>query len=139
MTNFIKYFVILLSVLICLNTANAAKNEISILHTNDLHSHFLGFSPNKDYTPQTLSDDETIGGYARIATMIKKIKDQSDGPVLVLDGGDFLMGSFFHMLSREKAFELDLMGKMGYDAVTLGNHEFDLKPEGLAQILNTAQ
>ncbi|MBT3807097.1 MAG: hypothetical protein HOG03_21240 [Desulfobacula sp.] len=95
MTNFIKYFVILLSVLICLNTANAAKNEISILHTNDLHSHFLGFSPNKDYTPQTLSDDETIGGYARIATMIKKIKDQSKGPVLVLDGGDFLMGSFF--------------------------------------------
>ena len=139
MTNFIKYFVILLSVLICLNTANASKNEISILHTNDLHSHFLGFSPNKDYTPQTLSDDETIGGYARIATMIKKIKDQSDGPVLVLDGGDFLMGSFFHMLSREKAFELDLMGKMGYDAVTLGNHEFDLKPEGLAQIRTTAQ
>ncbi|MBT4090947.1 MAG: bifunctional metallophosphatase/5'-nucleotidase, partial [Deltaproteobacteria bacterium] len=61
------------------------------------------------------------------------------GPVLVLDGGDFLMGSFFHMLSRENAFELALLGKMGYDAATLGNHEFDLKPKGLAQILESAQ
>jgi 5'-nucleotidase len=139
MINFIKYFVILLSAVICLSTANAAKKEISILHTNDLHSHFLGFSPNKDYTPQSLSDDETIGGYARITTMIKKVKNQTNGPVLVLDGGDFLMGSFFHMLSREKSFELDLMGKMGYDAIVIGNHEFDLKPDGLAQILNTAQ
>ncbi len=139
MTNFIKYLVTLLSALICLNTANAAKKEISILHTNDLHSHFLGFSPNKDYTPQTLSDDETIGGLARIATIIKRIKNKSNGPVLVLDAGDFLMGSFFHLLSRENAFELELLGKMGYDAVTLGNHEFDLKPAGLAQILNTAQ
>ncbi|RLB94584.1 MAG: hypothetical protein DRH26_00855, partial [Deltaproteobacteria bacterium] len=140
MIRFIKYFVtLLISLLICLNTVDAAKTEITILHTNDLHSHFLGFSPNKDYTPRTVSDDETIGGYARIATMIKKIKNQSKGPVLVLDGGDFLMGSFFHMLSREKAFELDLMGEMGYDAITLGNHEFDLKPDGLAQILNTAQ
>ena len=76
MTNFLKYIVMLLSAIICLNTANAAKKEISIIHTNDLHSHFLGFSPNKDYTPQTLLDDETIGGFARIATMIKKIKNQ---------------------------------------------------------------
>jgi 5'-nucleotidase len=45
------------------------------------------------------------------------------------------MGSLFHMLSREKAFELRLLHRMGYDAVTLGNHEFDLKPEGLARIL----
>lgn len=139
MTNFIKSLVILLTALICLNTAYAAKKEISIIHTNDLHSHFLGFSPNKDYTPHILSDDDTLGGYARIAAMIKKIKSQSKGPVLVLDGGDFLMGSFFHMLSREKAFELELMGKMGYDALTLGNHEFDLKPAGLAQVVNTAQ
>jgi len=139
MINFIKYLVTILSAIICLNTANAAQKEISILHTNDLHSHFLGFSPNKEYTPQTLADDKTIGGYARIATIIKKTKNQMNGPVLVLDGGDFLMGSFFHMLSREKAFELSLMDKMGYDAITLGNHEFDLKPDGLAQILNAAQ
>jgi 5'-nucleotidase / UDP-sugar diphosphatase len=136
---FMKYLVILVSAFLCLNTANAGKKEISIIHTNDLHSHFLGFSPNQDYTPETVLDDETIGGYARISTMIKQIKAKSNGPVLVLDGGDFLMGSFFHLLSREKAFELELLGKMGYDAVTLGNHEFDLKPKGLARILDAAQ
>ena len=139
MNSFMKYLVILVSAFICFNTANAAKKEISIIHTNDLHSHFLGFSPNQDYTPETVMDDDTLGGWARISTMIKKIKDQSNGPVLVLDGGDFLMGSFFHVLAREKAFEIELLGKMGYDAVTLGNHEFDLKPKGLAQILDAAQ
>ena len=133
-----KYFLILVSAFLCFNTANAAKKEISIIHTNDLHSHLLGFSPNQDYT-ETVLDDDTIGGYARISTMIKQIKKNSKGPVLVLDGGDFLMGSFFHMLSRENAFELALLGKMGYDAATLGNHEFDLKPKGLAQILESAQ
>ena len=68
-----KYLVILVSALICFNTANAAKKEISIIHTNDLHSHFLGFSPNQDFTPETVRDDDTIGGFARISTMIKKI------------------------------------------------------------------
>jgi 5'-nucleotidase/UDP-sugar diphosphatase len=56
----------------------------------------------------------------------------------VLDGGDFLMGSFFHMLAREEAMELRLMKDMGYDALTLGNHEFDLRPKGLARILRSA-
>ncbi len=49
------------------------------------------------------------------------------------------MGSLFHMLIREEAFELRLLNAMGYDAVTLGNHEFDLKPAGLASILRTAK
>jgi 5'-nucleotidase / UDP-sugar diphosphatase len=139
MTKCLKYLMILVSVFICSNTAHADKREISIIHTNDLHSHFLGFSPNQDYTPESVQDDDTVGGFARISTLIKNIKTQRPGPVLVLDGGDFLMGSFFHMLTREKAFEIELLGKMGYDAVTLGNHEFDLKPKGLAQILDAAQ
>jgi len=58
--------------------------------------------------------------------------------VLVLDGGDFLMGSLFHMIAREEAMELRLMKDMGYDALTPGNHEFDLKPKGLARIINSA-
>jgi len=56
----------------------------------------------------------------------------------VLDSGDFLMGSLFHMLAREEAMELRLMKEMGYDVLTLGNHEFDLKPRGLARILSAA-
>jgi 5'-nucleotidase len=49
------------------------------------------------------------------------------------------MGSLFHLLSREKAFELRLLRHMGYDVACLGNHEFDLKPSGLARILATAE
>jgi 5'-nucleotidase len=103
-----------------------------------MHSHLLGGSPNIDYTPQTTGDDQTIGGWARIATAIKTIRQSCTNPVLVVDAGDFLMGSLFHMLSREQAIELRLLHMMGYDAVTFGNHEFDLKPRGLARILNTA-
>lgn len=116
----------------------AAEKSLTIIHTNDLHSHLLGHSPNKDYTPIGTSNDSTLGGWARIATVIKTEKRIRKNPVLVLDGGDFLMGTLFHMVSREEALELGLMKEMGYDATTLGNHEFDLRPDGLARILNAA-
>ena len=116
----------------------AAEKTITIVHSNDLHSHFLGAPPNIAYTPFITGDDETIGGFARIATVIKAVKQNRKNQVLVLDAGDFMMGSLFHMLSREHSFELRLLSMMGYDAVTLGNHEFDLKPDGLARILTTA-
>jgi 5'-nucleotidase / UDP-sugar diphosphatase len=116
----------------------AAEKTLTIVHSNDLHSHFLGAPPNIAYTPFITGDDETIGGLARIATVIKTVKQNRKNPVLILDAGDFMMGSLFHMLSREHSFELRLLSMMGYDAVTLGNHEFDLKPDGLARILRTA-
>ncbi len=119
-------------------TLFAGEKAFTIIHSNDLHSHLLGFSPNIDYTPYRTGDDETVGGWARIATVIKQIKKNRENPVLVLDAGDFLMGSLFHLLSREEAFELRLMKKMGYDVTTLGNHEFDLMPRGLARILTAA-
>ena len=116
----------------------AGQKEITIIHTNDLHSHILGFSPNLDYRPDMTGGDETKGGLARVATAMKREKEKRNHPVLVLDGGDFLMGSLFHMLAREEAMELRLMKDMGYDALTLGNHEFDLRPKGLARILHSA-
>ncbi len=118
--------------------AMAEETRLTIVHTDDLHSHFLGFSPNADYTPLTTGDDATLGGWARISTLIQTTKAARDNPVLVLDGGDFLMGSLFHTVSREEALELGLLGAMGYDVTTLGNHEFDLKPEGLARIIESA-
>jgi len=110
---------------------------LTIIHTNDLHSHLLGFSPNIDYTPLRTGDDQTVGGWARIAAVIKSEKTTRANPTIVLDAGDFLMGSLFHMVAREEALELGLMKEMGYDVVTLGNHEFDLMPHGLARILNS--
>jgi len=116
----------------------AGEKEITIIHTNDLHSHVLGFSPNLDYRPEVTGGDATQGGWARVATVIKQEKEKRNHPVLVLDAGDFLMGSLFHMLAREEAMELRLMKDMGYEVLTLGNHEFDLKPGGLARILHSA-
>jgi len=116
----------------------AGEKVLTIIHTNDLHSHLQGFSPNIDYRPDITGGDGTRGGWARIATVLKQEREKRKHPVLVLDGGDFLMGSLFHMISREEAVELRLMKDMGYDAITLGNHEFDLKPRGLAQILQSA-
>lgn len=116
----------------------AGEQSFTIIHSNDLHSHLLGFSPNIDYTPSQTGDDITIGGCARIATVINEIKKDRKNPVLVLDAGDFLIGSLFHILCHEHFFELKLMKLMGYDVITLGNHEFDLMPEGLARMLTSA-
>jgi len=116
----------------------AAEKTLTIIHTNDLHSRFLGFSPQLDYTPLQTGNDNTEGGWARVATVIQQEKGKRKNPVLILDAGDFLMGSLFHMLSREESFELRLMADMGYEVTTLGNHEFDLRPRGLARIITSA-
>ncbi len=114
------------------------NHEITIIHTNDIHSHLLGFGPNIDYTPYTTRDDMTAGGIARIATIIKRIKETQGEDVLGLDAGDFMMGSLFHMIGRQEGVELRILKRMGYDVVTIGNHEFDLRPSGLARIINAA-
>lgn len=111
---------------------------LTIIHTNDMHSHLLGLSPNLDYSPLKTGDDATLGGWARVATVIKSEKAKRLNPTLILDAGDFLMGSLFHMVSREEGAELQLMKEMGYDVITLGNHEFDLMPKGLARIITSA-
>ncbi len=111
---------------------------LTLIHTNDMHSHLLGLSSNIDYSPFKTRDDATLGGWARVATVIKSEKGKRANPALVVDAGDFLMGSLFHMMSREESLELRLMKEMGYDVITLGNHEFDLMPKGLARIITSA-
>ena len=131
--------IILVTVLFFANSLSAAEQLLTIVHTNDMHSHVQGFSPEIDYRPFAINADKTLGGWSRVATVIKNIKKEKPQPVLVVDAGDYTMGSLFHMLNREEAYELRLLSAMGYDVVTLGNHEFDLKPAGLAATLKTAQ
>jgi 5'-nucleotidase len=118
--------------------AQESAKILTIIHTNDLQSRLLPFGPNRDYTP-AIGDDHTIGGIARMATVIKSLKQKSPETTLVIDGGDFLMGTLFHTISREESAELRLMHEIGYDAVALGNHEFDFWPAGLAQIITAAK
>jgi 5'-nucleotidase / UDP-sugar diphosphatase len=120
--------------------ATKGKKTFTILHTNDMHSSFIGMGPASDYTPFTLNDDATRGGYARLAALIAKRKEagKDKGPVLVLDGGDYSMGTAFAAAARESGGELKLMSRMGYDATTFGNHEFDLGPDGLGKSISVA-
>lgn len=136
-----KYIFLPLFFLLCFSLLGSGEQNktLTIIHTNDMHSQLLGLAPNKDYTPMTTGDDETVGGWARMATEIKKQREARSNPVLVIDAGDFLMGSLFHMISREEAAELCLMKDMGYDLIALGNHEFDLRPAGLSRILESAE
>jgi 5'-nucleotidase/UDP-sugar diphosphatase len=122
------------------SAAPVGAKTFTILHTNDLHSAFLGLGPAADYTPFTLNDDATRGGYARQATLIaqRKAKRQGQGPVLVLCAGDYSMGTPFGAATRETGGELQLMSRMGYDATCLGNHEFDLGPDGLGRSIGVA-
>ena len=134
----LRIAIILAAVLIFIAPA-AAEKRITVVHTNDMHSHLQGFSPELDFRPFAENADRTLGGWSRVATVIRQTQKTRNHPVLVLDAGDFSMGSLFHILIREEAFELRLLAAMGYNAVTLGNHEFDLKPRGLAAILKTAK
>lgn len=118
-----------------------ASQKLVILHTNDLHSHLMGKSPEVDYTPATLNDDQTTGGVARLATAIGAARATATAagtPSLLLDAGDFMMGSPFEIISTHAAAELTMMKALGYDATTIGNHELDWTPAGLAAILAAA-
>jgi 5'-nucleotidase/UDP-sugar diphosphatase len=120
--------------------ATDGKRTFTILHTNDLHSNFMGMSPESDYTPFTLNDDQTRGGFTRLASLIaaRKAARQVQGPVLVLDDGDYTNGTAFGAATRETGAERQLLFRMGYDATTFGNHEFDFGPEGLGTSIDVA-
>lgn len=117
----------------------AAERSFTILHSNDWQSRLLGFGPNNEYSPATLNDDETVGGVARLATLLQQRRSAAaEEAVLLLDGGDFTMGTLFHTISREMGSELRLMSELGYDAAVIGNHEFDFRPAGLAAMISAA-
>jgi 2',3'-cyclic-nucleotide 2'-phosphodiesterase (5'-nucleotidase family) len=118
-------------------TGETEELYFCILHTNDMHSELIPHSPAVDYNPQ--GEDHTIGGFARLATAVNEIREnkmKEGEPVLLFDAGDFLGGTPFAWLALSGyAAELTIMQKMGYDAVTIGNHEYDYGPDVLAQYL----
>jgi 5'-nucleotidase/UDP-sugar diphosphatase len=108
-----------------------------ILHTNDIHSELIPHLPAVDYNSQ--GKDPTIGGVARLATAVNEIREskiKEGEPVLLFDAGDFLGGTPFAWLALDGyAAELTIMQQMGYNAVAIGNHEYDYGPDVLAQYL----
>ena len=122
----------------CLPLAAQTETRITILHTNDLHSRLIGYAPELSYSPLIVNNDNTVGGFARIAGIIKTEKENNPGITLVLDAGDFLMGTLFPGLEKKSGFQFRLMKEMGYDIIGFGNHEYDYGPEWLASVISTS-
>ena len=96
--------------------ANTLSRRITILHTNDVHSHI-------DPIQADNIGNIHIGGFARRKTYIDKVRNEVDN-LLVLECGDMFQGTPYFNIYKGK-LEIELMNKMGIDAVTIGNHEFD--------------
>lgn len=103
--------------------------KITILHTNDIHSHIDSF-------PENHSKYGGRGGIRRIASLIKKIRSKEEN-VILLDAGDIFQGTpYFN--KYKGSLELKIMSQMGYVASTMGNHDFDNGLKGFRDVLHHA-
>ena len=111
--------------------ADEPKQTVDIMFLHDTHSHLNAFT--------TVEGTETVtmGGFSRIKTLINAQKAENPD-TLLLDAGDFSMGTLVQVVYEEEAAELRMLGELGMEATTLGNHEFDYKAEGLANMMNSA-
>lgn len=102
------------------------SHTTTVLFTHDLHSHFL---------PQPDGQGGESGGYARLKTALDRER-RIHPDAITLDGGDFSIGSLIQTLYTTQGAELRTMGALGYDAATVGNHEFDHMGRGFGEMLN---
>ena len=123
------FLLLILSLSLLPVALSAGKPErATILFTHDLHDHIFPFSG---------SDGEEFLGFPYLAGAIGQER-QKDRNLLLVDGGDFSMGTLLQTLYTDCAPELNLLSQMGFDATTLGNHEWDYRSEGLAKMLNAS-
>ena len=114
----------LLFIILCFAACAPKADHLTILHTNDTHS-------------QVEPKSNGQGGYARRMGLIERER-QADENLLLVDAGDFCQGTPYFNFYHGRV-EIDAMNLMGYDAATLGNHEFDNGLDTLAAVLATAQ
>lgn len=126
----IIFTVLIFTVLFSINAfaTDSGSHTSTILFTHDMHAHFL---------PTTDVNGEETGGFARLATLLEEQRTLHPDAITV-DGGDFSMGSLFQSIYATEAPELRIMGAMGYDATTFGNHEYDFRETGFASMLESA-
>lgn len=110
----------------------AVDTAVDIVFTHDTHSHLNTFTTMVDGL------ETELGGFARMNTLIEAQRAQNPD-TLVIDGGDFSMGTLIQTVFETQAAELRMLGHLGCDVTTLGNHEFDYRSKGLANMLTSAQ
>lgn len=119
-----------IATLIVLAAVAPRAETLTILHTNDFHSRIEPVNAyNSTCPPEDDAAGECFGGSARLATAIRDARAAAKSSILV-DGGDQFQGSLFYTYYKGKA-AAELMNALGYDAMTVGNHEFDDGPEVL--------
>ncbi len=131
-----------LSLLILVLAITAAEvpaqvKRFTLLNTTDEHSTLLPL-PMTDYHPE--QPGPSVGGFPRLATLVNSIREEAGNvPVMLLSGGDFIGGTPYAWLILEGfSAEIEIMRKVGYDAIAIGNHEFDYGPGKLADYLMNA-
>ena len=107
------------------------NKEVNILYTSDVHSHLNSFKTKIE------GEDKVVGGFARLNTLMEEHYEENPN-TLYVDGGDFSMGTLIQTVYAEEATELRMLGKLGCEVTTLGNHEFDYRMDGLAGMINNA-
>jgi 5'-nucleotidase len=115
-----------------------------LLHTNDEHSHLLGFQPEADDFPTPSLNGGIEGGIARRATLLAQERARvaalgKNAASLTVSAGDNMMGTLMQAATTETAPDFVLMKQLGYDVTTWGNHELDFGPKGLAQATTVAE
>lgn len=126
-------FLLLISIGSSAGIALAAQpKEVQIAFTHDLHSHLEPFYLEED------GEEKLVGGSARMMSYLKELRSQKKD-LLYLDGGDFSMGTLYQTVYSTQAAELRMLGFLGADVTTFGNHEFDYRSKGLAEMLQAAK
>ena len=127
-----KIIVLSLFIIAIATGAQAKGRKLLILHTNDTHSCILPLNPN-------LADTVVAGrgGFLRRIAMLNEERKQNPD-LLLFDSGDFSQGSPFYTMFKGDV-EIGLMNRMRYDAVTIGNHEFDFGLENMARLFRMAE
>ena len=119
--------------LLSLSSVQASSpKKVEVIFTHDLHSHL------DSYRVASTKGTEDVGGVSRLATVIKTQR-QKHPDTLVVDAGDFSMGTLYQTLYERQATELNFLQELGFDATTLGNHEFDYGDKALAKMLTKAK
>lgn len=108
-----------------------AQKSLTIYHTNDTHSTIMPLSPNLADTMKA-----GRGGFIRRIAMLNEAR-QADKDLLLFDSGDFSQGSSYYTFYKGDV-EIGLMNRMGYDAATIGNHEFDFGLDNMARLFRMA-
>lgn len=111
--------------------AEEKKKTVDVMFLHDTHSHLNEFA--------TVEEDKSqlMGGFSKIKTLIRA-QQEKNPETLLLDGGDFSMGTLIQVMFEEEASELRMLGELGMDVTTFGNHEFDYNASGLANMLTRA-